>query len=106
MTDGRPTPHRVTVEPLLSAREVATILGMSTRKVLTEFEEGRLPGFKINDTPNGRVRFRASELEAWIQTRRRGPNVVSIRRVSPIVDAQGRILDTDCNVVPGQGRES
>jgi predicted site-specific integrase-resolvase len=50
---------------------------MSTRWVLTEFEEGRLPGFKMNDTPRGRLRFRESEVERWLESRRRGPKAAA-----------------------------
>lgn len=67
----------MTAEPLLTAREVAAILGMSPKWVLSEFEEGRMPGFKLNDTPKGRVRFRESEVERWIALRRRGPEVAA-----------------------------
>jgi predicted DNA-binding transcriptional regulator AlpA len=65
------------VEQLLTAAQVAENIGMSARWVLTEFEEGRMPGFKLNDTPNGRVRFRLSEVERWLDTRRRGPEVAA-----------------------------
>jgi excisionase family DNA binding protein len=57
-------------ERLLPAREVAQFLDMSTAWVLDHWQAGDLPGFKL---PGGAVRFRASELEAWLEGRRRGP---------------------------------
>jgi predicted DNA-binding transcriptional regulator AlpA len=65
------------VERLLTAAQLGEKLGMSTRWVLTEFEEGRLPGFKMNDTPRGRLRFRESEVERWLESRRRGPKAAA-----------------------------
>lgn len=65
------------MERLLTAAQLGEKLGMSTRWVQSEFEEGRMPGFKMNDTPNGRIRFRESEVKAWLETRRRGPGVAA-----------------------------
>jgi predicted DNA-binding transcriptional regulator AlpA len=65
------------MEQLLTAREVADKLGMSPRWVLTQFEEGRMPGIKLNDTPKGRVRFRESVIDRWIEERSRGPEVAA-----------------------------
>jgi predicted DNA-binding transcriptional regulator AlpA len=77
-----PRPHarrlgRRVVERLLTAAELGEKLGMSTRWVLTEFEEGRLPGFKMNDTPRGRVRFRESEVEQWLASLRHDPKAAA-----------------------------
>ena len=57
-------------EPLLTARQVAELLGFKAGTVLDQFERGELPGFKL---PNGAVRFRASELEAWLEGCRAQP---------------------------------
>ena len=65
-------------ERLLSARELADVLGMSPATVLDWFEADRLPGFKL---PTGPVRFRASEVEAWLEECRRGPSLAP-RKVS------------------------
>jgi excisionase family DNA binding protein len=59
----------VTTEPLLTARQVAEYLGVSPGTVLDWFETAKLPGFKVERV----VRLRASELEAWLEHRRRGP---------------------------------
>ena len=60
------------IEPLLTAREVAGLLGLSPHTVLDWFEAGRLPGFRLGGRTGGPVRFRESEvvarLEEW-----RGP---------------------------------
>ena len=54
------------IEPLLTARELAELLGLSPSTVLDWFEAGRLPGFKLGRA----VRFRESEVEAWLEARR------------------------------------
>jgi len=55
------------IEPLLTARQVAGLLGVSASTVLDWFEAGRLPGFKLNGRA---VRFRESEVEAWLEAQR------------------------------------
>ena len=60
---------------LLTARELGEHLGMSASWVLDEFEAGRLPGFKLGDGKARPVRFRPSEVEAWLETCRRGPEI-------------------------------
>ena len=60
-------------EGLLTAAEVAERLGLATGTILDWFEAGKLPGFKLG--PNGPVRFRLSEVEAYLETCRRGPTV-------------------------------
>ena len=51
------------IERLLTARELAALLGVSASTVLDWFEAGRLPGFKLGRV----VRFRPSEVEAWLE---------------------------------------
>jgi excisionase family DNA binding protein len=51
-------------ERLLTAREVAELLGLSTATVLDWFEAGRLPGFRLGGRKGGPVRFRREEVEA------------------------------------------
>jgi len=62
-------------EPLLTARELGKLLGLSTATVLDWFEAGKLPGFKLGGGSAAPVRFRASEAEAWLERCRRGPQV-------------------------------
>jgi excisionase family DNA binding protein len=56
-------------EPLLTAREVASLLGFKTGTVVDWFEAGKLPGYRIG----GRLRFRPSELERWLELNRSAP---------------------------------
>jgi excisionase family DNA binding protein len=60
----------MTGERLLSAREVADLLGLSTATVLDWFESDRIPGFKLGGRA---VRFRQSEISEWLEEQRRGP---------------------------------
>ncbi len=53
-------------ERLLRAREVGQLLGFSASTVVDWAEAGKLPVFKIG----GRLRFRANEVEAWLEERR------------------------------------
>jgi excisionase family DNA binding protein len=62
----------MSVERLLTARELADYLGFAPGTVLDKFERNELPGFKL---PGGAVRFRWSEIEAWLEQARRGPRV-------------------------------
>jgi excisionase family DNA binding protein len=54
------------IERLLTAREVGELIGLSTATVLDWWEAGRLPGYKLGRA----VRFRASEVEAWLEAQR------------------------------------
>ena len=56
---------------LLTAAELAERLALSTSTVLDWFEAGRLPGFKLGRV----VRFRESEVLAWLEAQRVGPAV-------------------------------
>ena len=53
-------------ERLLRTRELADVIGFSPATVQDWFEAGTLPGFRIG----GRLRFRMSEVEAWLEERR------------------------------------
>jgi len=53
-------------EPLLTARQVAELLGFAPGTIVDWYEAGKLPGFKLG----GRLRFRPSEVEAWLEERR------------------------------------
>jgi predicted DNA-binding transcriptional regulator AlpA len=56
-------------EHLISPAELAEALGMSLGWVRDHWQAGDLPGFVIDR----RVRFRLSEVELWLDERRRGP---------------------------------
>ena len=67
-------------EPLLTAREVAAMLGATHDWVLDQWQAGNLPGFRLT----GRmVRFRASEIASWLESRRRGPRPAPLARPKP-----------------------
>jgi excisionase family DNA binding protein len=53
---------------LLTAREVAELLGFTPGTIVDWYEAGKLPGFKVG----GRLRFRREEVEAWLEMKRAG----------------------------------
>ena len=59
-------------ERLLTARELAELLCLSPACPRWH-EAGRIPSFKLGPGVGGPVRFRASEVEAWLEECRRGP---------------------------------
>ena len=68
--------RRVT-DRLLTARELGEWLGLSTETVLRRHRRGELPGFRLAsnvlESAAGSVdvlRFRESEVEAWLEGRR------------------------------------
>ena len=78
-------------ERLLTARELGELLGFSPSTVVDWAEAGKLPAFKLG----GRLRFRESEVLAWLETKRAGaggdapttpqrpPGVVSLAPTTP-----------------------
>lgn len=54
---------------LVTAAGIAEMLGFTPSTILDWFEDGRLPGFKIGRA----VRFRESEVIAWLEAQRVGP---------------------------------
>ena len=58
-------------EPLLTTREVATYLGLSTEAVLRHWRAGDIPGFRIGTNI---LRFRKTEIDAWLETKRASTN--------------------------------
>lgn len=53
-------------ERLLTARELAALLGFAAGTVVDWAERGDLPAFKVG----GRLRFRESEVLEWLEGRR------------------------------------
>ena len=85
-------------EPLLTARQVAELLGFAPATIVDWYEAGKLPGFKVG----GRLRFRESEVLAWLETKRAGAG----GEVAPVpvhTPAQGRSLTVA--PVPSTGGE-
>jgi excisionase family DNA binding protein len=60
---------RAVSERLLSARELADLLGFQAGTIVDWAERDELPSFKVG----GRLRFRESEVAAWLEERRQGP---------------------------------
>ena len=64
---------------MLKASELADLLGFSSSTVQDWFEAGELPGFRVG----GRLRFRESEVAAWLEQRRQGPDAGGDVRATP-----------------------
>ena len=62
---------------LLTTREVAAFLGLSPETVLRRWRAGELPGYRLGSNV---LRFRESEIEAWLEGTRPGRPLVSVRR--------------------------
>ena len=62
---------RAAIDRLLTARQVADLLGVSVASVLRRWRAGELPGFRLSTNC---LRFRESEIAAWLEARR-GPAV-------------------------------
>jgi excisionase family DNA binding protein len=56
-------------ERLLTARELGELLGFAAGTIVDWAEAGKLPAFKLG----GRLRFRLSEVEAWLEAQRLEP---------------------------------
>jgi len=83
-------------EPLLTARQVAELLGLAPATVLDRFERGHLPGFRLFGRKGGPVRFRLEEIEATLE-QWRAPEE---KRQRPLPNARQRARLTDASV-PG-----
>lgn len=57
---------RIADAPLLTARDVAGICGVSTETILRWVRSGKLPAIKL---PSGAIRFRADAVQAWLNDR-------------------------------------
>jgi excisionase family DNA binding protein len=68
-------------ESLVTAADIAEMLGFSPGTILDWFETGRLPGFKIGRA----VRFRESEVLAWLEAQRSGPGTGGTVSPAPTV---------------------
>ena len=50
-------------QPLMTTREVATMLGLSSATVLRRWRAGELPGYRLASNV---LRFDAAELDRWL----------------------------------------
>jgi len=64
------------IEPLLTAQQLSAVLGLAPGTILDRFEAGDLPGFRLfagtdkRGRPTGAVRFRETEIAAWLERQR------------------------------------
>jgi excisionase family DNA binding protein len=63
--------------PLLTAREVGDMLGVSTKTVLRWTRRGDLPAIRL---PGGAIRFREDDLDEWLDVRATSPATLGATR--------------------------
>ena len=73
---------------LLTARQVADLLGVSSETVLRWTRRGLLPAIRL---PGGAIRYRESDLEAWLQER---------ETAAPVREAPATLADAGRLPVP------
>ena len=61
---------------LLSTRELADFLGVSPETVLRRWRSGELPGYRLASNV---LRFRESEIEAWLEGTRPARTLAEVR---------------------------
>jgi excisionase family DNA binding protein len=81
-------------ERLLKTRELAQLLGIEMSTVLDHFERGDIPGFRLYGRKGGPVRFRESEIKAWLDERCRVGTLPEELRNAPAIQ-QDPGADTD-----------
>lgn len=87
------------MERLLTARELADLLGFSASTVVDWSERGEIPSFKIG----GRLRFRESEVIEWLERQRKGRNARGVVSPAPsIVPARGVVSQASPAPVGGE----
>jgi len=84
--------HAGATERLLTTRDVADLLGLSPEAVLRRWRAGELPGFRLSTKV---LRFRESEVLAWLEGHREGPRPA----VEPTVGL--RVIASDEEEVAG-----
>jgi len=57
------------LEPLLNSEQVGVILGLHPKVVERQAKQGKIPGFKVGKF----WRYRASALDAWIDSQSQSP---------------------------------
>lgn len=83
--------------PLLTARMVADLFGVSTETVLRWTRRGELPAVRL---PGGAIRYRERELERWLEGRatpRRG-----VRTTAPSAAQSERVRSLLRTTVEGE----
>jgi excisionase family DNA binding protein len=67
-------------ERLLTTRELAGILGLSKETVLRRWRAGEIPGYRLASNV---LRFRESDVDAYLEARREGPDVAGEAPATP-----------------------
>jgi excisionase family DNA binding protein len=62
---------------LLTAREIAELIGVSSETVLRWTRKGMLPAIRL---PGGAIRYREDEFEAWLTVRATAPAMLTATR--------------------------
>lgn len=57
---------------LLTAREVADLLGVTAETVLRWTRAGELPAIRLPGTARGRIRYRPADVDAWLDRHETG----------------------------------
>jgi hypothetical protein len=79
------------IESLLTAQQLGELLGFAPGTILDRFEAGDLPGFRLfagtdkRGRPTGAVRFRESEIAAWIEEQRHERSLRPLAKPSEVV---------------------
>jgi excisionase family DNA binding protein len=86
----------VSRERLLTTREVAAFLGVSPETVLRLSRAGEFPGYRLASNV---LRFRESELEAWLEGTRSKRSLVSVAPRCVSVFELARIMGTSVRMI-------
>ena len=74
------------LERLLTARELAELLGFQAGTIVDWAEAGKIPSYKLG----GRLRFRESDVVEWLAERKR--SVTSDVHVASLANSPMRVL--------------
>lgn len=84
---------------LMSLPEVADYLGMAERTIYMWAQNGKLPAFKLGVS----WRFRKSEIDAWLETQRTGPDM----KEKPLVEmSEAPLTRSEIRAQERVGREA
>ncbi|MGZ4335132.1 MAG: helix-turn-helix transcriptional regulator [Gaiellaceae bacterium] len=96
-------------ERLLTARELAEFLGVSSSTILDHWEAGELPGFRLfrgvdtRGRPTGAVRFRLSEVLTWLEGCREGRDARGDASPAPsVIPARGVVSQASPAPIGGE----
>ena len=88
-------------ECLLTARELAELLGFAPGTIVDWAEQGTVPAFKLG----GRLRFRLSEVEAWLEGQRlKGPSAGGGVSATPTASSTRGVVSLS-SATPNRGGE-